>query len=175
MKFRDRFEKTQRQVVKTRKNVQRWLETFHSICPNPDADVDPHLIFNHARPTFFREKLTAISGPKLSELGTSRLEHLPDLPHGMDWPQHEGKALDFVAQINLADLEADFHPALPKTGWLYFFCGGYLGRENYPSSRSVFRWSCHGTSTNRTSIPSPAACADQCPNCPANFSLRLFH
>lgn len=109
------------------KNAQRWLDTFHSICLNPGADIDSYLIFNHTRPTFFREKLTTIPGSELSELGTSRPEYLPDLPRGMDWPQYEGKALDFLAQINLADLEADFHPTLPQKGWLYFFVGDTWG------------------------------------------------
>lgn len=109
------------------KSTQRWLDNFNSICPTPGAKIDPQLIYSHAHPTFFRERLTPISGSELSGLGLSRLEHLPDLPHGMGWPQHEGKALDFVAQINLADLEADFHPTMPRAGWLYFFVGDYWG------------------------------------------------
>jgi uncharacterized protein YwqG len=82
---------------------------------------------NFYQPAFFRKQLVFVNGSNALPLGQSRLEYLPDLPLGMEWPQHDDKALDFVAQINLADLEAGFHPALPEKGWLYFFVGDYWG------------------------------------------------
>ncbi|MBN1147215.1 MAG: DUF1963 domain-containing protein [Anaerolineales bacterium] len=57
---------------------------------------------------------------------------LPDLPQGYDWPAHNGQALDFLAQINLAELEAGFHPLFPESGWLYFFAGDIWDQNVIP-------------------------------------------
>lgn len=55
-------------------------------------------------------------------LGTSRKGGGPDVPDGFVWPVHRGRALDFLLQINLADLPGT--PTgldLPATGVLSFF------------------------------------------------------
>jgi len=55
-------------------------------------------------------------------LGCSKLGGRPDLPGRFDWPVWKNKALHFLGQVNLKDIEP-FGPAelLPKQGILYFF------------------------------------------------------
>ena len=52
----------------------------------------------------------------------SCLGGMPELPDGVDWPEHEGKQLGFLARLSLPDLHAA-HPIdwLPVTGHLLFF------------------------------------------------------
>jgi len=57
-----------------------------------------------------------------SNVGNSRVGGLPDLPLNYEYPlSKNGYLLQFVAQINLADLEYEVIKNLPKTGILYFF------------------------------------------------------
>jgi len=54
---------------------------------------------------------------KKSHLGGS-----PDLPKGFKWPEYQGRLLDFVLQVNLAEVaEFDLDKALPAKGLLTFF------------------------------------------------------
>jgi uncharacterized protein YwqG len=65
-------------------------------------------------------------------LGASRLGGQPDLPAGSKWPKHEDTLLEFVAQLNLADLVPfDKMKELPATGLLSFFVAKYeqIGEE----------------------------------------------
>jgi uncharacterized protein YwqG len=64
-------------------------------------------------------------------LGCTRLGGVPDLPKGWNWPKENENAhygpeerqfLDFIAQINLAELPS-LGRRLPRTGILYFFAG----------------------------------------------------
>lgn len=62
-------------------------------------------------------------------LGSSKLGGGPDLSEGLDLPQRDGKPLDFLLQINLAEVAA--YPAaaeLPSSGLLSFF----YDTENQP-------------------------------------------
>ncbi|MCK4342070.1 MAG: DUF1963 domain-containing protein [Phycisphaerae bacterium] len=55
-------------------------------------------------------------------LGASRIGGQPDLPSDWQWPTWNGRALDFLAQIRLADVASlDDEHLLPATGWLYIF------------------------------------------------------
>ncbi|MBO1626725.1 YwqG family protein [Bacillus arachidis] len=55
-------------------------------------------------------------------IGCSKMGGLPDVPSTFEYPTHEGKALDFIAQFNLADLQdMGVDHDLPETGMLYFF------------------------------------------------------
>lgn len=55
-------------------------------------------------------------------VGSSRLGGAPDLPAGAIWPAWEGRALSFLAQLNLAELAVfPAAAALPTAGWLSFF------------------------------------------------------
>jgi hypothetical protein len=59
--------------------------------------------------------------------------------------------MDFVAQINLADVEADFHPLLPSSGWLFFFVGDFWDQNVIP--HRVFYFDGPATELVRTSPP----------------------
>jgi hypothetical protein len=102
---------------------RRWQDVFQAYVAKFQDQVDLRRVYENFRPSFSPLKYQSVQDPSLP-LGLSRLHWLPDLPKGVDWPQHNGQALDFLAQINLADLEKGFHPSLPDHGWLYFFCEG---------------------------------------------------
>lgn len=111
---------------------QRWQAMFEGLVIQLKGKFDPRIIYASSLPTFVREKLARVEGSDTLEPGLTRLEWLPDLPPGAEWPQDEGKAMDFVAQVNLADLEAGFHPLLPASGWLYFFVGDFWDKNVIP-------------------------------------------
>lgn len=119
-------------AMKNHEGFQDWQELFRSIIGEVDGEFDPRLIYSYAYPTFFRDSLTQARGSNALELGLSRLEWLPDLPREVEWPNYDGKAMDFVAQINLSDLEVGFHPSLPEKGWLYFFVGDLWDQRVIP-------------------------------------------
>lgn len=55
-------------------------------------------------------------------IGGSRLGGGPDLPPAFDWPTNKGRPLDFLLQINLADVASlDAAGLLPASGLLTFF------------------------------------------------------
>lgn len=54
--------------------------------------------------------------------GVSRLGGLPNLPPDVAWPVDDGRPLDFIAQIDLAQAAEAMHlQDMPVTGWLAFF------------------------------------------------------
>ncbi len=58
-----------------------------------------------------------------SSLQFSRLGGLPQLPASLVWPTHQGRALTFIAQIQLSELDGlESIPECPRHGRLYFFC-----------------------------------------------------
>ena len=55
-------------------------------------------------------------------LGQSKIGGLPDLPDSWIYPTFDGKALAFLAQVNLTEIPSEIHRnPLPSTGILYFF------------------------------------------------------
>ncbi|WP_109851870.1 DUF1963 domain-containing protein [Aquimarina sp. AU58] len=57
-----------------------------------------------------------------AKLGESKIGGTPDLPKDMEWPVFEGKAMVFLAQLNLSEVALHHnHELLPKDGILYFF------------------------------------------------------
>ena len=130
---------------------RRWQEMFSELITEIRDKFEPQLIYESSLPTFFREKIERVDGTDSIEPGLTRLEWLPDLPPGVEWPQHEGRAMDFVAQINLSDLEAGFHPLLPGSGWLYFFVGDFWDQNVIP--HRVFYYDGPVTELVRTSPP----------------------
>jgi len=55
-------------------------------------------------------------------IGASRIGGGPDVPAGFEWPNHKGRALDFLLQINLADVQGlQCGLDLPAQGVLSFF------------------------------------------------------
>jgi uncharacterized protein YwqG len=53
--------------------------------------------------------------------GASRFGGDPDLPPDFEWPSYEGKAHEFLAQIDLSSLPRPLSNELPESGWLVFF------------------------------------------------------
>jgi hypothetical protein len=111
---------------------QRWQALFHEYVEKYKGKFDPHPVFEHSLPSFISSGLQVIERMDTLERGLSRLDGLPDLPEGATWPQVDGRALDFVAQINLEELEKGFHPSLPRKGWLYFFVGDWVNQVILP-------------------------------------------
>jgi len=111
---------------------QRWQTIFQAALTEEEADIETSELFEHSQPTFYIDKYEKVAGTMSLELGLSRLEWLPDLPSGSEWPEQDGQALDFLAQLNLADLEKGFHPLLPERGWLYFFAGSIWDQAIIP-------------------------------------------
>lgn len=53
-------------------------------------------------------------------VGTSKQSGCPDVPVDFNWPENEGKKLDFILQLNLQEFEGS-KIGLPEKGMLYFF------------------------------------------------------
>ncbi|MBL8885206.1 MAG: DUF1963 domain-containing protein [Phycisphaerales bacterium] len=57
-----------------------------------------------------------------SMMGRSRFGGVPDLPSGLEWPSKDGRPLDFLAQIALAEVAAHGAEAsISSSGYLWFF------------------------------------------------------
>lgn len=79
----------------------------------------------------YREEIAKIVRPALfgmvnsdgaTTVGASRIGGQPDLPAELQWPEWGERKLQFVAQINLAELPAvPERELLPQAGWLWFF------------------------------------------------------
>jgi len=70
-------------------------------------------------------------------VGASKLGGVPDLPADLEWPAWGGRPLDFLAQIDLAELEIE--TGLPKQGLLLFFADTLNCAGLSPSDREGFR------------------------------------
>ena len=97
------------------------MDTSNIVQKLQDTDLAP-----------YAEALAAIAQPAIGitiedtsdalPTGTSKFGGLPDLPTNTAWPKKEGKALNFLAQIRLADVKAqDEEHLLPTSGLLSFF------------------------------------------------------
>src|SRR5262245_865556 len=76
-------------------------------------------ILSLARPAI---RLTSRAGHDGWSVGSSRIGGYPDLPAGAEWPSWNGRALSFLAQLNLAELQRYRGcDVLPATGLLQFF------------------------------------------------------
>ena len=63
-----------------------------------------------------------VEEPSRGAIGQSRISGTPDLPASVPWAEHNGNPLDYLLQINLAELPSEAGtPALPRSGmiWLY--------------------------------------------------------
>jgi len=70
-------------------------------------------------------------------LGHSRIGGLPDLPRKKKWPEHKGKKLPFIAQLNLAQLPKTAHALLPRDGHLYVFARISNAEKQWPPPVSI--------------------------------------
>ena len=110
----------------------RWQEMFSELIEELGNRYDPRVIYEYSSPLFFAHESERVNDPFNLALGLSRLEWLPDLPRGVEWPHYGGRAMEFIGQINLADLDMDFHPLIPTRGWLYFFIGDFWDQDFIP-------------------------------------------
>jgi len=91
-------------------------------------------------------------------LGKSRLGGTPDLAANGEWVRNsEGKLLDFIAQINLAELPIEVQ-SIPKTGMLYV----YAQQENAcANEHSIRLCSLPVEQLARTAAPTETDFADE--------------
>jgi len=82
----------------------------------------------HATPKDIRARFEHLAQPAVhlrlapeTAAGFSKLGGLPLLPPDAVWPEWQGKPLSFLAQIDLAEINACVPSFLPKGGCLYFF------------------------------------------------------
>jgi uncharacterized protein DUF1963 len=89
-------------------------------------------------------------------IGASRIGGLPDLPPGQQWPQHQGKKIPFVAQLNLADFPAA-HKLFPADGHLFAFALISNDPQHRPAPISVFLNRGEASTFTRASAPAADA------------------
>jgi uncharacterized protein YwqG len=95
--------------------------------------------------------------------GASKFGGSPDVPAGFAWPHIEGhgapEAMEFVAQVRLADVPAPLPEPVPRSGLLSFFTRWDEGRVFYYPE---------GTRLQRTPGPNPPV-----PPAPSGFWQRV--
>jgi uncharacterized protein YwqG len=70
-------------------------------------------------------------------VGETKMGGSPDLPDGISWPSHGNRLLDFLVQIDLADLKPySLCRALPSEGHLYFFLNEFEWQEGFDPTDS---------------------------------------
>jgi uncharacterized protein YwqG len=91
-------------------------------------------------------------------IGSSHFGGQPDLPNSLAWPSVGKSQLDFLLQVNLAQV-APLLPAsgLPKTGWIWFFydtenCPWGIAREDRHGWQVLF-WD--GPAKDLARVPAP--------------------
>ena len=93
--------------------------------------------------------------------GASRMGGAPDLPPDMAWPHHNGRPMEFLAQIDFtAAAAAHALPDMPTTGWLALFCdfeGIYMHGSRGPGSWHVDYFEGDAKSLRRTAYPGTPA------------------
>jgi uncharacterized protein YwqG len=71
-------------------------------------------------------------------IGSSKVGGKPDLPSSLPWPVGNDKCLDFVAQINLAEIPGNLqNDLLPKSGMLYVFYNAESGAWGFCPADNV--------------------------------------
>ena len=106
-----------------------WKGQFEEVFGG--ENIDPRELYEKALPCFY-EKYDLKEKKDISVIGTTRQGGFPDLPESKNWPVENGKAMSFLAQINLGELEPGFAPYLPTQGWLYFFMGEFQNWVSIP-------------------------------------------
>lgn len=78
-------------------------------------------ILNESAKTFLGFRTNPTCDDALT-LGTSKVGGNPDLPSSVQWPTWNGNDLDFLLQVNLAEIPQNLRNELsPESGRLYFF------------------------------------------------------
>jgi Domain of unknown function (DUF1963) len=91
-------------------------------------------------------------------LGQSRVAGTPDLPPSLEWPRYLGRALAFLAQIDLATLPDLVKWPTPNQGWLFIFLGNDSeweseGDKGHPPVKVIYFG---GSSSELEPCPTPA-------------------
>ncbi len=99
-------------------------------------------------------------------LGATRLGGRPDLPRDVAWPQNGGRAMEFLAQIDLAEAaKAYLPPNLPAAGWLALFCdleGNDWGLNHDPTGWKVLFFTGDSVLLDRKDTPAAVAVSEPC-------------
>lgn len=99
-------------------------------------------------------------------LGATHMGGQPDLPHDIAWPQNGRRAMEFLAQIDLAEAAAVYLPPdLPTTGSLALFCdleGNSWGLNHDPKGWKVLYFSSDDAPLERRDAPAAVAGLDPC-------------
>lgn len=80
--------------------------------------------------------LDNINDKKL-ETGISKQSGYPDLPLDFQWPECNGRKLDFILQLNLSAFEGD-KIGLPQKGILYFFLD-IINVKKFPRAKNEYK------------------------------------
>jgi uncharacterized protein YwqG len=119
----------------------KFLAELEMLLKSKDSPAFAAKVLAHAKPGIFLKKQCEVLSterspifglfnrkPKLTRRGlavapgASRLGGLPELPQGFPWPVREGKPMQFLAQINCAQIQQyREHTLLPDEGTLHFF------------------------------------------------------
>jgi hypothetical protein len=112
--------------------------------------------------------------------GSSRLGGEPDLPPSKVWPNWQGHPMEFIGQVNLADVAAhDEEGSLPPSGLLSFFCtidanaDRLLRAPHDPSSWMVSRFDGEMAALIRHPRPPELPEGLHFPACAARFAPEL--
>ncbi len=74
-------------------------------------------------------------------IGSTKIGGMPDMPVDLVWPEHKGKPISLLAQINLEEIKNyDKDNVLPNTGMLYFFYDNSEQNWGYdPADKETFK------------------------------------
>lgn len=93
-------------------------EEFIALCASHGLGSHASVLLQWLRPRVGFSRGAQTDAP----IGASRIGGGPDVPAGFAWPTHKGRALDFLLQIDLADLQGlQCGLDLPAQGVLSFF------------------------------------------------------
>lgn len=101
-----------------------WIRKFLGIAPAPaaTAKTKPEPVTpEELRARFAHLYRPAVLLGSAKAGGFSRLGGLPEMPANLEWPTWKGAPLAFLAQLDLAEINAAHPSFLPATGRLYFF------------------------------------------------------
>ena len=93
-------------------------DSLRALLKKHKLDAAGEILLPHAIWTYY---LHIGDRDKYTQTGNSRVGGLPDLPKSWEWPKNEEGYLNFIMQINMAELEPFEDSPLPATGMLYFF------------------------------------------------------
>jgi len=93
-------------------------QEFTALCASHGFGAHAGVLLPWLRPRVGFSRRAEADAP----IGASRIGGGPDVPAGFTWPTHKGRPLDFLLQINLADVQGlQCGLDLPAQGVLSFF------------------------------------------------------